>query len=298
MIPRLHVTPIALALLAFTSAPLLAAAGPAGHPLVRPFEGSKLSGSKLVEFDEYDVPVGKSEKGKPPMKHLEGKITTLSYANPKNRSALEIWRNYEEAFKKAHFEQVFACRGKECGGWMKLKWLGGYPKGDDGWYAAWKLAGKDGEAWVALGVSPVIAELVIIEPKAMETGRVGIDSAALVAGLEQEGHVAIYGIYFDSGKADVKTESTPALEQIASVLKKDAARKLVVVGHTDNQGEAAMNLDLSKRRAASVVASLTTRHGIATERLRAEGVGSLAPVATNRTDEGRAKNRRVELVEP
>jgi outer membrane protein OmpA-like peptidoglycan-associated protein len=81
------------------------------------------------------------------------------------------------------------------------------------------------------------------------------------------------------------------------LLKQDPKLKLHVVGHTDSVGELKFNMDLSRRRADAVVKELTTKHGVASARLRSDGVGPLSPVASNKTDEGRAKNRRVELVE-
>ena len=276
---------------------ILLAAAPAGHPLVHPFEGSKLVTSKFTEFDKYDIPVARPDKGKAVLQHLEGKITILGYQNPPNRSAFEIYRNYESAFRAAGFQNVHSCKGQECGGWMTLKWIGGYPKSDDGYYAAFRLARAGGDVWVAMGVSPQGAELAIVEPKAMDTGKVVIDAAALESGIAREGHIAVYGIHFASGKAELQPDSEPVLAEIASLLKKDAALKLHVIGHTDNQGNLGANMDLSKRRAAAVVTALTKSHNVSPDRLLADGVGPLSPVATNRSDEGRALNRRVELVE-
>ena len=107
----------------------------------------------------------------------------------------------------------------------------------------------------------------------------------------------MYGIYFDTGKAEVKPESNDTLTQIAKMLQLQPELKLLVVGHTDNVGTLAANMDLSKRRADAVVKALTTSFGVSPSRLNAQGAGPLAPVASNRTEDGRAKNRRVELVE-
>jgi len=103
-------------------------------------------------------------------------------------------------------------------------------------------------------------------------------------------------VYFDTAKADVKPESDAALSEIAQLLKRDPKLKLYVVGHTDNQGTFESNLDLSTRRANAVVQVLTSKHGVAAARLRPHGDGATAPVASNDSEEGRAKNRRVELV--
>ena len=114
--------------------------------------------------------------------------------------------------------------------------------------------------------------------------------------LHDSGKVALYGLYFDTDKDAVKAESEPTLAEIAKLMKSDTSLRLHVVGHTDNQGKPDYNLDLSRRRAASVVAQLTSTYGIAANRLDAFGCGVYAPVASNEVEAGRAKNRRVELV--
>jgi outer membrane protein OmpA-like peptidoglycan-associated protein len=118
----------------------------------------------------------------------------------------------------------------------------------------------------------------------------------MAADISTTGHVALYGIHFDTNSADIKPESEPTLQEIAKLLRNDAALKLYVVGHTDSVGGYEYNIGLSQRRADSVTKALAARHGIAAARLKGAGVGLLAPVAPNDTEEGRAKNRRVELV--
>jgi outer membrane protein OmpA-like peptidoglycan-associated protein len=118
----------------------------------------------------------------------------------------------------------------------------------------------------------------------------------LSKGIKDSGRVAVYGIYFDTGKADLKPASDPALAEIVKMLKADANLKIYVVGHTDNAGQFASNVRLSQDRAASVVNVLMSKHGIAAARLTPFGAGPTSPVASNKSDEGKAKNRRVELV--
>jgi outer membrane protein OmpA-like peptidoglycan-associated protein len=122
------------------------------------------------------------------------------------------------------------------------------------------------------------------------------DAAALKNDLGSSGHVAVYGIYFDTNRSEVKPESEPALAEIAKLLAQDPGLKLKVVGHTDMTGGLAANLELSEARAEAVIQALVARHGVAAARLEGHGVGPLAPVASNDTEEGRARNRRVELV--
>jgi outer membrane protein OmpA-like peptidoglycan-associated protein len=118
----------------------------------------------------------------------------------------------------------------------------------------------------------------------------------LAKGLEHNGHVAIYGVYFDTDSARIKPASGAQLEEMAKYLKAHPHAGVYIVGHTDNQGKLAYNLDLSRRRAKAVVDTLVAQYHVPAARLTAEGVGPLAPVAANASDAGRAKNRRVELV--
>jgi outer membrane protein OmpA-like peptidoglycan-associated protein len=124
-----------------------------------------------------------------------------------------------------------------------------------------------------------------------------ITAAALAKEIAQTGHVVVDGIYFDTGKAELKPQSDPTLAEIGKLLTANAQLKLFVVGNTNSVGSLTANMVLSKQRADAVVAALVTRYHVPLARLRASGIGPLAPVATNRTEEGRARNRRVELVE-
>jgi outer membrane protein OmpA-like peptidoglycan-associated protein len=122
------------------------------------------------------------------------------------------------------------------------------------------------------------------------------DAAAFANDLRATGHVAVYGILFDTGKSVVKPESKPALDEVAKLLKADPGLRLWVVGHTDAVGKVDDNMRLAQARAEAVAAELVSAHGIAAARLKGYGVGPLAPVAGNEDEAGRAKNRRVELV--
>ena len=129
------------------------------------------------------------------------------------------------------------------------------------------------------------------------TQEVVATAAALTSGLAASGHTVVHGILFDTGKSDVKSESSAALDEVVKALKQDPKLKVYVVGHTDNVGAAPANLDLSKRRAAAVVQVLTTKYAVAADRLQSFGAGPYAPIASNSSEDGRALNRRVELVQ-
>lgn len=114
--------------------------------------------------------------------------------------------------------------------------------------------------------------------------------------LNTTGRAEIYGIYFDVAKATIRPESEPVLKEIADAMTKNPAWKLSVEGHTDNIGGAASNQDLSARRAAAVKQALVDRYHVTAGRLTPAGFGASRPKETNDTLEGRARNRRVELV--
>jgi OmpA-OmpF porin, OOP family len=286
--------------------------GSADHPLVSRYPGSFIGAYQVVEFDEFTLPLGRMKSdgsGLSKSQHLEGKITRIVYAVPAGRSILEVYRNYESALKKGGFEVLFTCVSVQgCGGSGPTLYAA-QGREDWSWNAGLrilsaKLARAEGDVYVSLRVgqwsnlaSGSEVDLYVVEVKPMEGGLVTVNAAALAGDISQTGHSAVYGIYFDTGKADVKPESDAALKEIATMLEQDPSLKLLVVGHTDNVGTLASNMDLSKRRAAAVVQALTAKHGVAAARLSAQGAGPLAPVASNGTEEGRAKNRRVELVQ-
>jgi outer membrane protein OmpA-like peptidoglycan-associated protein len=262
----------------------------------------------------------------------EGRITRLFYLSPAGKTPLEVFRNQQQALMAAGFKPRFSCdlndcvdayfaldtseRGKSMN-WAKGALIG--VKGDNFRGARWslKMAVTNDEAHILAGtlnrggvplqilVFTSLAEneytdrtasyIEIVEPKAMPTGQVTVDAKAIGQGLQAEGKIALYGILFDTGKTDIKPDSNAQLDQMAAVLKAQPAVKVFIVGHTDNVGNLDANLKLSQGRAQAVVAALTQR-GIAANRLQAHGNANYAPVASNASEEGRAKNRRVEMV--
>jgi len=193
-------------------------------------------------------------------------------------SPLQILRNYENAARTAGGQVLF--------------------EGEDS--ATLRLAKGGKEAWIEVNTSNIpsgmFITMTIIEKEGMKQ-EVMMDAAAMAQGLSDAGEVAIYGIYFDTGKSELKPESEPALEEIAKLLGSNPLLKVFVVGHTDMVGDAAANVKLSQARAQAVVTALVGKNGVAASRLTPFGAGPYAPVASNKTEDGRAKNRRVELVE-
>ena len=260
-----------------------------------------------------------------------GQRTALQYVAPAGRSALEVLRGYQQELKASGFETAFECAGDACGGsnifnfslprsLLPGGWAGKVGDNSPAACASGTLADlryalldnkATGATMAVMTWNPDITSaycdekefqkrttitVVRVEPKAREQQMETLSSSEIAKGLDANGKVAIYGILFDTGKADIKAESKASLDQIGGLLKQQTALKLHVVGHTDNVGNLPANLDLSRRRADAVAAALAKDYGIARDRLTANGVASLAPVASNGSDAGRAKNRRVELV--
>lgn len=248
-------------------------AGCADHPLFPTrMPNYYIAACEAKEFTAWPF---KLQRGK--TRIVEGKYTFITYAvddRKDDQSGVAVVRNYENALKK-----VGGTIADSVPNW----WVNGtvVVDGKEVWAEAER---GNGRIW-----------LRIVEKQAM-TQHVVADAATFRDGLKANGHVAVEGIYFDTAKAVVKPESTPALQEVARLLAADPSLKLWVVGHTDSVGSVDANMSLSRARAEAVVAALTSAHGVAPARLRGYGVGPLAPVASNDAEPGRAKNRRVELV--
>jgi OmpA-OmpF porin, OOP family len=293
-------------LVAISFLPVLASAQTVEVPsFIKPYPGAATYGDpSMKDFDEIDFPIAKVSQDPPhaSFKRVQGKVTKLVYENPEGRSLLEIYKNYEDALKAAGFKIVFTCAAQTCGSARVDTW---HPAANtiraDGRLFTSKLdrAGQ-GTVWVSVFVtsSPVnVHGIYIAQEKAMETGLVSVTIDALKEALESDGHVAVGGILFDTGKATLKPESAKSLGVVRDLLQKNPSLLLYVVGHTDDEGDTSANVTLSNSRANAVVQELTSKYGIAPARLKSAGVGPYVPVATNKNEEGRSQNRRVELVQ-
>lgn len=300
------------------------APGARDHATLTRYAGSWLAAQHDKPFDAVSIAAGaRAEQATT----VEGRVTRLYYLSPAGKSVLEVQRNYEQALEKAGATRRDSCAAPACGersfhgfngaagkklstgsidGWDPVtlvdQWL------DAGsvrwWYGTLNAAGVTLHVAVLSAKPGVIAladkhaatVVQIVEPKAMETGKVTVDANALARGLQAEGKIALYGVYFDTGKSELKPESKPQIDEMAKLLQGHAAMRVFVVGHTDNQGTLDANLALSRARAQAVVDALAKTYKIDARRLAAAGVANYAPVAGNGNDAGRARNRRVELV--
>ena len=233
----------------------------------------QIQSCKVEDYGRYDFFTVKG-----PKIPVEGKFTFITYIFTGQRgdepSALAVVRNYENAITSVGGEIL---------------------QSNPNWWVNCKII-KDGiEAWAQIEKGNGKIWLRIIEKKAMEQYIVA-DAASLGKDIRTTGHVAVYGINFDTGKSTIKPESAKTISEVAKVLSDDPALNIFLVGHTDNVGSIESNMKLSQNRAEAVLQSLTKDHGIQGSRLKSAGCGPFAPVATNDSEEGRAKNRRVELV--
>jgi outer membrane protein OmpA-like peptidoglycan-associated protein len=307
------------------------ATGARDFPLIKRYEGSRLVGYDSRAFDTFKLLLGKlklADNGQAAFdaaKAVEGRHTRLLYLAPAGRSSLEVFRNYEADLAAKGFKVLFKCSGEdECESYGTEIYRVLYPPTKalqntelakvafnvpvEPRYLAATLARPEGDVSVSLYVAKesgaafpdtrdrVAVLLDVVEAKPMEAKMVTVDAATMAKDISATGKVAIYGLYFDTDKAELKPESTPSLDEIGKLLKGQPNLKVYIVGHTDNVGGFDYNMGLSQRRAKSVVDRLVQSYGIAPDRLHPVGAGLIAPVASNDDEAGRAKNRRVEIV--
>jgi len=228
-----------------------------------------------LQFDKYEFRISDQKN-----QVIEGHHLTIYYDlndNVQAPSPLQIGRNYTNAAKKVGGQLIFEYD-------------------DAGENVILKVVKNGMEVWAHVYASSNGSYTIhLIEKQAMNQDVIA-DANSMANSIKESGKVAVYGIYFDTGKSTLKPESQPTLQEITKLLKADPNLKLYVVGHTDNTGAFDANMKLSMDRAGAVVNALVSQFSVNAARLRACGDGPTSPVASNDKEEGKALNRRVELV--
>lgn len=296
---------------------------PAG---VKRYTGSDIIGYRAPKFDEFLLPLGPPTQMAPAVYakslKIEGLVSRYTYLAPTGRSPVELLRNYKLEFQRLGLVTLYE-KGAGENGWFgptldaaadedQLGQILAYNESQERvlvakskdakptYYYLFVTAYKDGvipeRLREAVTKDRALAELIVVAPQAMEENMTLVNAEEMSKSLADSGKVILYGINFDTDKDTLRADSEPTLKEVAKLLTNNPRLNIHVAGHTDDQGKPDYNVDLSRRRAATVVRELTSKYAIAASRLDSFGCGLYAPVASNDTEDGRAKNRRVELV--
>jgi OOP family OmpA-OmpF porin len=318
-----------LPLFLFTMVSLAVAAdlpGATDPPGMKRYEGSEIIGYREPRFDEFLLPSGPPTGFSPPSYEtslsLDGLVSRYTYIAPEGRGVAELFRNYKLEFERLGLETLYE-KGASDKGWFGPTFTVIADEDQLGQILAYNeaqervLVGKSKDAQPTYyyvfvtayrdGVVPeqlrhVVArdrglvQLVVVAPEKMEEKMAFVSAEEMSRSLSDTGKTILQGLYFDTDKDTVRSDSRTVIDEIAKLLQDNPQLKVRIVGHTDNQGTTDYNLDLSRRRTASVMQELRSAHGIVADRLDSFGCGPYAPVASNDSEKGRARNRRVELV--
>lgn len=246
-------------------------------PVLSRMPKCRITECEKKDYDEADLITAPNPEGDFKRQHLEGDKNTITYVCESSVSQLNIARNAEAALKRAGFSIVFSGKAQN-----------EHPA----------LTARKGNTWVEVqtdwnGDFAMYTQTIVQTKQMAETMEASAE--AFEAEIAQTGSCSIYGILFDTGKATIQPASAKCLDEVAKLLKKNAAWKMQIEGHTDNVGAADANVKLSQARAEAVRSWLVS-HGVDGSRLVAKGLGASKPIADNSTEDGRAKNRRVALV--
>lgn len=261
------------------------------HPVVKLYPGAAVDRYEDKAFDAVEIATDYAG-AKLTTATVEGRVTRYTFLHAEGVSALEVIRNFEAALAREGFRTLTVASVSKLpqfqGVYLDRTVFGGFRLDRGGGPALYVNVFADPN-----GGEPT-SDVIIVEPAAMKQVY-AVDASSLRASLAASGRVAVYGVNFDTARTTIRPDSAGVLGQVRDLLAADPALKLKIEGHTDNVGKPAANRSLSDGRAQAVKAWLEA-NGVAQGRLTTEGLGDTRPVAANDTEDGRAKNRRVELV--
>lgn len=300
--------------------------GTKDHPELPRIQGTYIVG---YEYSAYDAArFGKVDAEKTLATITpEGKRTRIVYIGEGTQSSLQLFRNYQTAFgRMGEFTEIYSCQRADCEDariGMEIVWTldGKFPnqfsanhhylnpsshknpmylygtvqKGETLYHVSVFTAGLL-DSYTKQADNRPVAHIEILEVEEFEPSLQSVDADEVTSRLESQGHIALYGIQFDFDSATLQPASASTIGELANSLRANADMSVYVVGHTDSEGDYSYNQELSQRRAATVARNLVDEYGIEADRLVPVGVGPVAPKANTESEDGRAINRRVEIV--
>ena len=282
-------------------------------------EGADRTAYVVRESDSYALPMGAVEPSGASLRQLDGRAVWSTYRMQTAEGAQDVLAGYKARLADLGFEPAFECWTAACGGFdfrfgvtvlpapfmrMDVQAFGQFSarRETPEAYASVLVSAVQGIIYVqTVALTPAATPAKVAAAPASRAEQVSGDelkpgdTRALGDRLRVNGHVAIEGLAFAPGGTQLSGNSADTLDALARLLTRDAELEVVIVGHSDNEGSLDANIELSRRRAEAVRAALVSR-GVPRKQLEARGVGYLAPVTSNESEEGRQSNRRVELV--
>ena len=233
--------------------------------------GCAIRGCLVNDYNVHAMPIGKLRQ----VQNVEGAYEKIDFRCPAGTSSIQTYRNAENALKAKGYQ---------------ILWVDNY--GND---ARFTFTARQGGQWITFYSDRLDYQIITVKEKQLEQQMQANTAAGWGEQISQTGRATIYGINFDTGKATIRPDSEPVLKELLGLLQKQPDWSLMVAGHTDNVGTDAVNVPLSQQRAEAVIGWLSAK-GVERWRLVPAGFGSKKPLADNGAEDGRAKNRRVDLV--
>lgn len=290
------------------------------QPVVGAFEGSAERSTFETQFDSFTYAHG--DGADPSIERIEGSIFSRVLLKPEDKSNLEVLRSYERELQAAGFTILLSMTPADVNPQNLVRTVYRAPNNDleSRSYARVNGAPISGDlariatfghfylvASQTQGATTLLVSIVLERERhlylidevtiaSMETGTVTLSLERMRSQIEDAGRIAIYDVQFATGSAEIDPNSSDALAIIASYLN-ETAGGFYIIGHTDDTGTLMGNMTLSAERAAAIRDALVADYGIDSDRLVTRGVGPVSPISNNKSEAGRALNRRVEIVE-